>query len=105
MRSFRSCPCPCPARFLPRGPSKAPSDLIKSSNREVQDLLSKHEKIDAAIESELFRIIDGVTDFKFISRNTLDPFCGKLTEAQCWELGAAFQRLIRGFLHQEARPL
>jgi ABC-type transporter MlaC component len=75
--------------------SQSPLELIRSSNRQVQAILSQHEIIDPETETELFEIIEGVTDFAAISHGTTLPFCKNLTEAQCTKFDQTFQKLIR----------
>ncbi len=72
-----------------------PLEVIRTSNQQVQEILSKHDTIDPDTEAVLFRIIDGVTDFAGIARKTIEPFCRKLTKPQCDEFNAVFQRLLR----------
>ncbi|MGD8540114.1 MAG: ABC transporter substrate-binding protein [Candidatus Aminicenantes bacterium] len=75
--------------------SQNPLEIIRSSNQQVQALLSQHEIIDPETETKLFEIIEGVTDFAAISEGTTHPFCKNLTEAQCAEFDQTFQEPIR----------
>jgi ABC-type transporter MlaC component len=75
--------------------SQSPLEIIRSSNQQVQAILSQHETIDPETETKLFEIIEGVTDFAAISHGTTRPFCKNLTEAQCTKFDQTFQKLIR----------
>lgn len=75
--------------------TQSPLEIIRSSNQQVQALLSQHEIIDPETETKLFEIIEGVTDFAAISEGTTRPFCKNLTEAQCTRFDQTFQELIR----------
>lgn len=79
------------AQPAPPGPLSA----VRTSNEQVQARLAGHDRIDAAAEAELFKIIDGVTDFAAISARVTRPFCPKLSDAECRELDLTFQRLLR----------
>ncbi|MBN1222142.1 MAG: ABC transporter substrate-binding protein [Candidatus Aminicenantes bacterium] len=70
-------------------------EVIRKSNDQVQEILSTHTTIDQATENDLFRIIDGVTDFDAISHRVIDRFCSDLTQVQCETFDRVFQRLLR----------
>jgi len=72
-----------------------PLSTVRASNEQVQSILAKHDRIEDGVEAELFKIIDGVTDFAAISARVTRPFCPKLSDAECRELDLTFQRLLR----------
>ncbi len=80
---------------LPAGAAPAPLEVVRSSNEAVLAILAKHEVVDAAVERELFGVIDPVTDFDGLAATVVDPFCPKLSEPQCALFAKTFTRLLR----------
>lgn len=79
------------------GPAAAatPLEVVKSTNDAVLSIYSKQRKVDAAVEKEIFAIIDPVTDYQALAGGAIDPFCPKLTPAQCTTFKEVFTRLLR----------
>lgn len=75
--------------------SQSPNEIIQKSNKQVQEILSRHANIDQETEIVLLKIIDGVTDFDSISYRVINSFCKDLTQVQCETLNRLFQRLLR----------
>jgi len=61
----------------------------------VQAIFKKHPVIDAAVEKELFAVIDGVTDYPALAAAAIDSFCPKMSTAQCSKFKETFTRLLR----------
>lgn len=79
-----------------RGAAAAtPLEVVKASNDAVLAIYRKHPAVDAAVEKELFAVIDGVTDYAALAAGAIDPFCPKLTAAQCATFKETFTRLLR----------
>lgn len=72
-----------------------PLEVVKTSNEAVLAIFRKNPVVDAAVEKELFKVIDGVTDYAALSGAAVDPFCAKLTAAQCATFKDTFTRLLR----------
>jgi phospholipid transport system substrate-binding protein len=72
-----------------------PLEVVKSSNEAVLAIFRRNPVVDAAVEKELFGVIDGVTDYAALSAGAVDPFCPKLTAAQCATFKDTFTRLLR----------
>jgi ABC-type transporter MlaC component len=75
--------------------SQTPLEVIRKSNGDVKKIFTVHKTIDAKIEEQLYSIIDGVTDFKTISRKVITRFCKKLTKQQCETFDRVFRQLLR----------
>jgi phospholipid transport system substrate-binding protein len=72
-----------------------PLEVVRTSNEAVLAIFKKHPTVDAAVEKELFAVIDGVTDYAALSSAAVDSFCPKLTAAQCATFKQTFTRLLR----------
>ena len=72
-----------------------PLAVVKTSNEAVQAIFKRHPVVDAAVERELFAVIDGVTDYPALAGAAIDSFCPKLTAAQCATFKETFTRLLR----------
>jgi phospholipid transport system substrate-binding protein len=72
-----------------------PLAIVRTSNEEVQSIFKRHPVVDAAVERELFAVIDGVTDYPALAAAAIDSFCPKLTAAQCATFKETFTRLLR----------
>jgi ABC-type transporter MlaC component len=83
----------CPAS--PAGAQEIPLDVVRDSNQAVLEIYAGREKIDQAAEEEIFRIIDGVTNFEAMADAVADRFCPKLTGEQCREFKDVFIELLR----------
>jgi ABC-type transporter MlaC component len=83
------------AAGLQQAGPQGPLDTVRASNEQVQAVLARYDKIDALAEAELFRIIDGVTGFGAISARVIEPFCPRLSAAECRQFDQTFQRLLR----------
>jgi phospholipid transport system substrate-binding protein len=72
-----------------------PLEVVRESNDAVLAIFKRHPVVDAAVEKELFTVIDGVTDYPALAAGAVDPFCAKLTAAQCATFKETFTRLLR----------
>jgi len=72
-----------------------PLEVVKSTNGEVLAIYGKHRVVDAAVEKEIFAVIDPVTDYQALANAAIDPLCPKLTAAQCTTFKEVFTRLLR----------
>jgi phospholipid transport system substrate-binding protein len=72
-----------------------PLEVVRTSNEAVQAIFKKHPVVDAAVEKELFAVIDGVTDYPALAAAATDSFCPKMSPAQCSTFKATFTRLLR----------
>ena len=72
-----------------------PLAVVRSSNDAVLAIFKKHPAVDAAVEKELFAVIDAVTDYGALAAAAIDSFCPKLTAAQCATFKETFTRLLR----------
>jgi ABC-type transporter MlaC component len=80
---------PCAVR------AATPLETVKKTNDAALAIFQKHPTVDAAVEQELFAVIDAVTDYQALSASAIDSFCAKLTAAQCTAFKATFTRLLR----------
>jgi ABC-type transporter MlaC component len=72
-----------------------PLEVVKMSNQQILDIYAAHETIDEDTEDEIMKIMDSVTDFDEISKQTIERFCEELSPAECEEFDRVFQRLLR----------
>jgi ABC-type transporter MlaC component len=72
-----------------------PLEVVKSTNGQVLSIYGKHRVVDAAVEKEIFAVIDPITDYQAIANGAIDPLCPKLTAAQCTTFKEVFTRLLR----------
>lgn len=72
-----------------------PLEVVRTSNEAVLAIFRKHPTVDAAVEKELFAVIDAVTDYEALAAAAVDSFCAKLTAAQCATFKQTFTRLLR----------
>ena len=72
-----------------------PLEVVRTSNEAVLAIFKKHPVVDAAVEKELFAVIDAVTDYQALAAGAVEPFCAKLTAAQCVTFKETFTRLLR----------
>ncbi len=72
-----------------------PLEVVKTSNETVLSIYRKHPVVDAAVEKELFAVIDGVTDYQALAAGAIDLFCAKFTAGQCSSFKETFTRLLR----------
>ncbi|MHB8834386.1 MAG: MlaC/ttg2D family ABC transporter substrate-binding protein [Candidatus Methylomirabilia bacterium] len=72
-----------------------PLEVVKSTNEAVLAIYARHKKVDAAVEKEIFTVIDAVTDYEALAGGAIDPLCPKLTAAQCTSFKEIFTRLLR----------
>jgi len=81
----------------PAAPAAAatPLEVVKTSNEAVLSIYRQHPVVDAGVEQELFKVIDGVTDYQALAAGAVEPFCAKLTATQCTTFKATFTRLLR----------
>jgi ABC-type transporter MlaC component len=78
-----------------QGQQYQPLEVIRQSNKKVQDILNVHKTVDEKTEAQLMTVIDGVTSFETISQCVIEQFCKKLTRAQCETFDRIFQELLR----------
>jgi len=83
------CAAP-PAAAVP-----GPLEVVRTSNDAVLAIFKKHPQVDAAVEKELFTVIDAVTDYEALAAAAIDSFCPKLSAAQCATFKETFTRLLR----------
>ncbi|HEY5999600.1 MAG TPA: ABC transporter substrate-binding protein [bacterium] len=83
------------AAAAPAGAVPVPLEAVRASNEAVLAIFKAHPVVDAAVEKQLFALIDGVTDYAAISAAAIDSFCPKLTPAQCTLFKDTFTRLLR----------
>jgi phospholipid transport system substrate-binding protein len=72
-----------------------PLEVVKSTNDAVLAIYGKHRVVDAAVEQEIFVVIDAVTDYQALAGDAIDPLCPQLTAAQCTSFKEIFTRLLR----------
>jgi phospholipid transport system substrate-binding protein len=72
-----------------------PLEVIKSTNDAVLAIYAKNRVVDAAVEKEIFAVIDAVTDYQVLAGDAIDPLCPTLTAAQCTDFKEVFTRLLR----------
>jgi ABC-type transporter MlaC component len=72
-----------------------PLEVVRTSNEAVQAIFKRHPVVDAAVEKELFSVIDGVTDYPALASAAIDSFCPRMTPAQCATFKETFTRLLR----------
>ena len=72
-----------------------PLEVVRTSNEAVVAIFKKHPVVDAAVEKELFAVIDGVTDYPALAGAAIDSFCPKMSPAQCSRFKETFTRLLR----------
>ena len=72
-----------------------PLEVVKRSNRQVQEILTTQKNVDSETEAKLLEIIDWATDFETLSKRVIEQFCEKLTRQQCETFDQVFQRLLR----------
>lgn len=72
-----------------------PREVLEQSNNQVLAIYASSERIDAETESEIYRIIDGVTDYESIAGEVTSRFCQDLTEEECQRFKEVFIRLLR----------
>ena len=68
---------------------------MKSTNEAVLAIYGRHRVVDAAVEKEIFAVIDAVTDYQALAGAAIDSLCPKLTAAQCTTFKEVFTRLLR----------
>jgi ABC-type transporter MlaC component len=68
---------------------------VKGTNDEVLAIYGKNRVVDAAVEKQIFAVIDAVTDYQVLAGEAIDPLCPTLTAAQCTEFKEIFTRLLR----------
>ena len=73
----------------------SPLETVRKSNQSVLDIYDSRETIDQAAEDEIFRVIDGVTDFEAMASAAAERSCGDLTGEQCREFKDVFIELLR----------
>ena len=86
--------------FMLLGPASqawaaTPLEVVKSTNEQVLAIYGKHRVVDAAVEKEIFAVIDAVTDYQVLAGDAIDPLCPKLAAAQCTTFKEIFTRLLR----------
>lgn len=74
---------------------RSPLMVIKSSNTRVQSILKGVDKVDPTTEKKIYRILDNVTSWSYISRNATRLSCAKLNSGQCRKFNTTFQRLLK----------
>jgi ABC-type transporter MlaC component len=72
-----------------------PLEVIKSTNEAVLAIYGRQRVVDAAVEKEVFAVIDPVTDYEALAGAAIDSLCPKLTAAQCTTFKETFTRLLR----------
>jgi len=83
------------ALMAPAARAATPLEVVKTSNEAVQAIFKRHPVVDAAVEKELFAVIDRVTDYPALAAAAIDSFCPKMTTAQCATFKETFTRLLR----------
>lgn len=83
------------AIFVPALAADSPMAAVKESNREVTAYFAGHDELDAAGEKFLFSILEKHTDFAAMSRSVIEPYCHRITPAQCGELKDTFRELLK----------
>jgi len=73
----------------------SPLETVRRSNQSVLDIYGSRETIDQAAEDEIYRVIDGVTDFEAMAGAAAERSCGDLTGEQCREFKDVFIELLR----------
>jgi phospholipid transport system substrate-binding protein len=72
-----------------------PLEIVKGMNDEVLAIYGRQREVTAAVEREVFAVIDPVTDYAVLSSAAIDSFCPKFTAAQCTAFKETFTRLLR----------
>jgi ABC-type transporter MlaC component len=83
--------------LLAAGAARAatPLEVVRGSNDAVLAIFKRSAVVDAAVEKELFAVIDAVTDYEALAAGAIDAFCPKIEPAQCASFKATFTRLLR----------
>ncbi len=72
-----------------------PLEVVKGTNEKVLAIYRKHRVVDAAVEREVFAVIDPITDYQALAGAAIDPLCPKLAVGQCTTFKEVFTRLLR----------
>ncbi len=72
-----------------------PLEVVRSTNESVLAIYARHPVVDAAVEQEIFAVIDAITDYQALAGAAIDPLCPTLTAAQCTSFKEVFTRLLR----------
>jgi len=72
-----------------------PLEIVKGMNDEVLAIYGRQREVTAAVEREVFAVIDPVTDYEALASGAIDPLCPKLTAPQCATFKETFTRLLR----------
>ena len=75
--------------------AQSPLDVVKLSNQKILEIYAAHEEIDANTERQIIQIINSVTDFKEISKKTIEQFCRDISQQECEELDQTFRTLLQ----------
>lgn len=72
-----------------------PLEIVKGMNDEVLAIYGRQREVTAAVEQEVFAVIDPFTDYEALAGGAIDGLCPKLTAAQCATFKETFTRLLR----------
>jgi ABC-type transporter MlaC component len=72
-----------------------PLEVVKGTNDAVLAIYAKNRVVDAAVEKEIFAVIDAVTDYQVLAGDAIGPLCPQLAAAQCTTFKEIFTRLLR----------
>jgi ABC-type transporter MlaC component len=96
---LRRWAAPCVTAALlcvaPQAWAATPLEVVQSTNEAVLAIYGRQRVVDAAVEKEIFAVIDAVTDYQVLAGDAIDPLCPQLTAAQCTTFKEVFTRLLR----------
>jgi len=75
--------------------TQGPMEVVKQSNKDVQDIFKTNQTVDTGIESKLMKVIDRATNFDIMAGRVTQRFCEKLTKDQCQTFEQVFTELLR----------
>jgi phospholipid transport system substrate-binding protein len=81
--------------FVSPATAATPLEVVRSTNETVLAIYARHPVVDAAVEQEIFAVIDAITDYQALAGAAIDPLCPTLTAAQCTSFKEVFTRLLR----------
>ena len=81
-----------------------PLEVVKSTNEAVLAIYGKHRVVDAAVEKEIFAVIDAVTDYQALAGGAIDPLVPEAHRRPVHELQGDVHPAAAHLLDQEARP-
>ncbi len=72
-----------------------PMDVIKKSNQDVKSLLKGNKKIDECLENKLYKIIDDVTSYENMAKESLKGLDEKMSKEKFKKFKTTFEKMLR----------